>query len=260
MAKLTLKEQCKDLKLAHVPAVYLEISYHDREQYLTDLFAAELEERRAKRIRRLIKKAGFPAHKTLKDFDWKPVTLPASTTVTHLTGLTFMERHENVLALGAVGTGKTHLAIALGIQACMEGRRVYFYRCLDLVNILLEKHRQGRLKRLMSELGKADLIILDELGFVPLLREGAELLFNVVAQAYERQSIIVTSNLQFGQWNTVLGDDRLTAALIDRLVHHAHILAFEGESYRLQRALSALASTQLDEQNGSLQLQQTKCS
>jgi DNA replication protein DnaC len=252
VAKSLLKEQCKALKLAHIPSIYLEITYHDREQYLTDLFAAELEARRANRVRHLIKKAGFPAHKTLEDFDWKPVTLPASTTITDLTELTFIERHENVLALGAVGTGKTHLAIALGIRACMEGRSVRFYRCLDLVNALLESHRQGRLRRLMAELEKVDLIIIDELGFVPLLREGAELLFNVVAQAYERQSIIVTSNLQFGQWNTVLGDNRLTAALIDRLVHHAHILAFEGESYRLQRALSAIAINQSDGQENSV--------
>jgi DNA replication protein DnaC len=252
VAKLSLKEQCKALKLAHIPSIYLEVTYHDREQYLTDLFAAELEERHAKKIRSLIKRAGFPAHKTLEEFDWSPVTLPGSTTITDLAELTFIERRENVLALGAVGTGKTHLAIALGIRACMEGRSVRFYRCLDLVNALLENHRQGRLRRLMTELEKVDLIIIDELGFVPLLREGAELLFNVVAQAYERQSIIVTSNLQFGQWNTVLGDNRLTAALIDRLVHHAHILAFEGESYRLQRALSMIAVNQSDNKEDSI--------
>lgn len=248
MPTASLKEQCKALKLAHIPSIYLEVPYHDREQYLTDLFQAELEARTANRTRHLITKAGFPAHKTLNDFDWKPVTLPASTTITWLTELSFIDRHENVLALGAVGTGKTHLAIALGIRTCMEGKRVRFYRCLDLVNALLDSYRQGLLQRMMADLEKLDLLIIDELGFVPLLREGAELLFNVVAQAYERQSIIVTSNLQFGQWNTVLGDNRLTAALIDRLVHHAHILAFEGESYRLRRALSAIMANKTKEQ------------
>ena len=210
------------------------------------LFAAELEERHTKKIKKLIKRASFPVHKTLEEFDWDAITLPGSTTITDLAELAFIQRCENVLALGAVGTGKTHLAIALGIRACMEKRSVRFYRCLDLVNDLLENHRQGRLRRLMSELEKVDLIIIHELGLVPLLREGAELLFNVVAQAYERQSIIVTSNLQFGEWNTVLGDNRLTAALIDRLVHHSHILAFEGESYRLQRALSTITVNQPD--------------
>lgn len=242
MARQSLQEQCKLLKLGHVPRVYREIPYTDREQYLSDLFCAELEARQAKKVKNLIKKAGFPVHKTLEEFDWQPVTLPESTTITDLTELSFLGRRENVLALGAVGTGKTHLAIALGIRACMEGKTVRFFRCLDLVNTLLENHRQGRLGKLMEQLGKGSLIIIDELGFVPVHKNGAELLFNVVAQAYERQSIIVTSNLQFGQWNTVLGDNRLTAALIDRLVHHAHILAFEGESYRLQQALGAISN------------------
>ena len=164
-----------------------------------------------------------------------------------LTEIGFIQRKENILAVGAVGTGKTHLATALGIKACSQRKSVRFYRCLDLVNVLLEHHRQGRLGSTMTLLGKYDLLIIDELGFVPLHRDGAELLFNVVAQAYERQSIIVTSNLEFGQWNSVLGDNRLTAALIDRLVHHAHILAFEGESYRLRKALSGIAP----DQNGS---------
>lgn len=246
MVPESLPEQCKALKLAHVPSLYLELEYHDREQYLTALFKAELEGRQASKIRRLIQKAGFLAHKTLEDFDWTPVTLPASTTITTLSTLAFLERHENVLALGAVGTSKTHLATALGVKACMAGKAVRFYRCLDLANTLLDSHRQGELGKLMADLEKVDLIIIDELGFMPLHRDGAELLFNVVARAYERQSIIVTSNLQFGQWNTILGDNRLTAALIDRLVHHAHILAFEGKSYRLRRALSVMHAAQPD--------------
>jgi DNA replication protein DnaC len=152
-----------------------------------------------------------------------------------LTELEFINRKENILAVGAVGTGKTHLATALGIKACSQRKSVRFYRCLDLVNILLEHHRQGRLGATMAILGKSDLLIIDELGFVPLHRDGAELLFNVVAQAYEHQSVIVTSNLEFGQWNSVLGDNRLTAAMIDRLVHHAHILAFDGEITALEK-------------------------
>lgn len=233
-----LKQQCKALKLAHVPVAYLDITYVDREQYLTALFQAELEARQANKVKRLIKKAGFPSRKLLQDFCWDPVILPENTTPENLTELGFLERSENLLALGAVGTGKTHLAIALGIRACTEGNTVRFYRCLDLANVLLEKNRQGTLGRFMAQLKTANLIIIDELGFVPLSREGAELLFNVIAQAYEHQSLIVTSNLQFGQWNTVLGDNRQTAALIDRLVHHAHIFAFEGESYRMKTALS----------------------
>ena len=237
MTKPSLKQQCKDLKLAQIPGAYLEIAWENPEQYLTDLFGVELQARQISKVRTLIKKAGFPAHKTLEAFDWGPVSLAGETSG-------FINRIENILAVGAVGTGKTHLATALGIKACSQRKSVRFYRCLDLVNILLEHHRQGRLGTTMAILGKCDLLIIDELGFVPLHRDGAELLFNVVAQAYEHQSVIVTSNLEFGQWNSVLGDNRLTAALIDRLVHHAHILAFDGESYRLRKALSGLTPGQ----------------
>ncbi len=121
VSKETLKGYCKTLKLAHVPRAYLEISYTDREQYLTDLFYAEIAARQAKKVKNLIKKAGFPAFKTLEDFQWQPVILPQTTTTAGLANLDFIDRHENVLALGAVGTGQTHLAIALGIRACMEG-------------------------------------------------------------------------------------------------------------------------------------------
>jgi DNA replication protein DnaC len=228
-----LKERCKALKLAHVPTCYEDIVYKDREQYLTDLLGEELKERQAHKVQQLIKRAGFLAAKTLDEFDWSPVTMQPPTTIKDLTTLAFLARHENILALGAVGTGKTHLATALGLKACLEGKAVRFYRCLDLVNELLAGHREGRLGRLMRAIDKADLLIIDELGFVPLHPDGAQLLFNVVAKCYERKSVIVTSNLQFGEWNRILGDNRLTAALIDRLVHHAHILAFSGESYRL---------------------------
>ncbi|WP_258359872.1 ATP-binding protein [Moorella sulfitireducens] len=161
MVPESLPEQCKALKLAHVPSLYPELEYHDREQYLTALFKAELEARQAGKIRRLIHRAGFLAHKTLEDFDWTPVTLPTSTTVTTLSTLAFLERHENVLALGAIGTGKTLLATALGLKACTAGKVVRFYRCLDLANTLLDSHRQGGLGKLMADLEKVDLIIID---------------------------------------------------------------------------------------------------
>jgi DNA replication protein DnaC len=204
--------------------------------------------RRLKRIDRLIKTAGFVNTKSLENFDWSPVTLPDTTSKIDLVELKFIERCENIIAVGAVGTGKTFLATAFGLRACTKDKLVRFYRCLDLVNTLLESHRQGRLKKMMAQLSKAELLIIDELGFVPLHRDGAELLFNVVAQAYEKQSVIITSNLQFGHWNSVLGDNRLTAAMIDRLVHHAHILAFTGESFRLKQALSGVKNTGIDDQ------------
>ncbi len=246
--QLHLKQQCKALKLAHVPSIYLDIPFNEPEQYLTALFQEELTSRQAKRIDKLIKKAGFPSTKSLEAFDWEMVTLPESSNKTELTELTFIERKENILAVGAVGTGKTFLALALGLKACMKGKTVRFFRCIDLANALLESHRQGRLKKTMDTLSKVDLLVIDEIGFVPLDRHGAELIFNVVAQAYEHQSVMITSNLQFGQWNSVLGDNRLTAAMIDRLVHHAHILAFEGESYRLRQALSGMKENHTKEE------------
>ncbi|MCM3560268.1 ATP-binding protein, partial [Brevibacillus borstelensis] len=144
----------------------------------------------------------------------------------------------NAILLGPVGTGKTHLATAIGVEACKQGKKVRFYRVAELVSILQTKFHAGNLPRFQKELLDTDVLILDELGFVPFHKDGADLLFQLISECYERISIIVTSNLEFSQWNTVFGDNRLTAALIDRLVHHAHIVAFTGESYRLRHALS----------------------
>lgn len=244
LARELLKTYCKELKLGAVPRVYEQIDLQDREEYLTLLLGAEIEARRQNRVKKLLKKAAFVNIKTLEDFDFETVTIPETTSIAALTELAFLKRQENVLMLGAVGTGKTHLATALGVKACMQGRSVRFFRAVDLVNTLLEKHKVGLLARFMRELRKAELLILDEVGFVPFHRDGAELLFNVIADCYERSSVIVTSNLEFGQWTTIFGDARLTAALIDRLVHHAHILAFTGESYRLRRALAGRKQTE----------------
>lgn len=249
MSITLLKEQCKALKLGTLPQVYNRVDYRDKEQFLTDIFTMELNGRQDSRIKAALKTAAFGEAKTLDVFEWKKITLPASSTRENLINLDFIERMEALICIGSVGTGKTHLVTALGIRACMQGKRVRFFRTTDLVNRLLARYTAGTLPRFMKDLEKCDLLILDELGFVPLHRHGAELLFNVVASCYERRSIAITTNLEFGQWNTVLGDNRLTAAMIDRLVHHAHILAFPGDSFRLRHALSqinAVSSSTLD--------------
>ena len=134
--------------------------------------------------------------------------------------------------MGSVGTGKTHLATAIALKACQEGRRVRFFTAAELANILLEKNTKGTLNNYLGTLKKVELVVIDEIGFVPLHKDAAELLFQVI------KSLIITSNLEFSQWNTVFGDNRLTAALVDRLIHHSHIVIFSGESYRLTQSLN----------------------
>jgi DNA replication protein DnaC len=241
--KHELATACKELHLGYVMDAYEEIPFNDRSEFLLGVLQAELRGREISRIRRLMKKARFPQMKTLEDYDFGAVTFPAHCSRELLTDLAFLERRENVMMLGKVGTGKTHLATALGVEACRRGHEVRFFRVHDLVALLQEKYQAGTLSRFQRELQRAELLILDEMGFVPFHKDGAELLFNVVSECYEQRSVIVTSNLEFGQWNTVFGDARLTAALVDRLVHHAHVLAFTGDSYRLRNALSGAKSS-----------------
>jgi len=226
---------CKTLRLGNLGDLYDQVEFNNRKQYLTGVLELAIEQRRARWAERLIKQAAFPVAKTLDTFEFDPVTLPQGLDRTALTELHFIERRENVLCLG---TGKTHLAIALGMKACLQGLKVAFYRAADLTQELLEQHRAGTAGRLMRRIARADLFILDEVGYVPFCRQASQLLFSTVASGYEQQSLIVTSNLEFGRWNEVFGDDRLTAALVDRLVHHAHILAFTGDSYRLRQAMA----------------------
>lgn len=174
MSITLLKEQCKELKLGTLPRIYSRVDYKDKEQFLTDLFGLELKGRRESRIKAKLKAADFGEVKTLDTFEWEDITLPASSTRESLINLDFIERKESLICMGSVGAGKTHLVKALGIRACMEGKNVRFFRTADLVNRLLERHTAGTLLRFTKELEKCDLLILDELGFVPLHRHGAE--------------------------------------------------------------------------------------
>ena len=233
-----LRELCKEFRVGNLQDLTSEVAFNDPDQYLTDLLELALKKRRSRKADRLIKQAGFPVAKTLEDYDFSPVTFPESIDEESLTSLDFIENKENVLMVGSVGTGKTHLATALGIKACMQGKRVSFYRAGELTNKLLEKHEDGEEKKLMKKIEKADLFILDELGYIPFTKKGSQLLFSVITKSYEHQSIIVTSNLEFGRWNEVFGDEHLTAALLDRVIHHGHILSFSGESFRFKEAMA----------------------
>lgn len=204
--------------------------------FLLQLTELELLERERKAAERRLKAARFPTLKTLDEFDFKAQPSVNKPLVTELLRGEYIDRRDNILLLGNPGTGKTHLATALGMEACAQGRRVRFFRVTELITLLLESRDERTLQRLRTALGKLDLLILDELGYVPASKTGAELLFDVIAMAYERTSVIVTSNLPFEQWTEVLGNERLTGAVLDRLTHRCHILEVNGPSYRLQDA------------------------
>jgi DNA replication protein DnaC len=204
--------------------------------FLLQLCELELLNREKRSSERRLKSARFPNLKSPGDFDFAAQPSLNRVLVAELLRCEFVERRESVIFLGHPGTGKTHLATALGIAACQRGKRVRFCRVTELITQLMEAREERTLLRMKSSLAKFDLLILDELGYVPASKLGAELLFEVISSAYERQSLIVTTNLPFEQWTEVLGSERLTGAVLDRLTHRCHILESTGESYRLQDA------------------------
>src|SRR6201998_2084775 len=181
-----------------------------------------------------IKAARFPARKTLEEFDFTFQRSVRKTVVEHLGQLDFLHAKENVILLRPPGTGKTHLAIALGIRACLAGQRVIFKTATEWVALLAEQQRQGRLDDELKRLERYPLLICDEVGYIPFDPQAANLMFMLVSRRYERASLIVTSNKPFGAWGEIFGDEITAAAMVDRLVHHAEILALKGDSYRLK--------------------------
>ncbi len=204
--------------------------------FLLQLCEMELLDRERRAAERRLKAARFPSHKTLENFDFTAQPSINKTLVSELMRCVYIDQRENVLLVGNAGTGKTHLATALAIEACGRGRRVRFFRITELVTQMIEARDQRDLGRLRKQLARLDLLVLDELGYVPASKLGAELLFDVISTAYERASLIITTNLPFEQWTEVLGSERLTGAALDRLTHRCHILECNGESYRLKDA------------------------
>jgi DNA replication protein DnaC len=207
------------------------------EEYLLALLEHELDQRDVNRRKRRVQEARFPVVRTLDEFDFQAIPSLNRTQVLELARGEYITRRENVALIGAIGTGKTHIAIALGLAACEQGHRVRFYTAAGLINGLLEAQEAHRLSKLETWLMKQDLILLDEVGFVPFSQRGAQVLFTFISQKYLRGSLIVTSNLAFAEWTEVFGDPRLTSALLDRLTHRCHILEFVGESYRFRQSL-----------------------
>ena len=218
--------QCAAENKGHVP-------------YLSRLIELELIDRERRMVERRIKAAKFPASKSLDSFDFKAIPALNKTQVLELARCGWVERRENVIALGPSGTGKTHIALGLGLAACQRGLPVRFITAAALVHELIEARDERRLLRLQKQMLAPKLLIIDELGFVPLSKTGAELLFELVSQRYERSSTLITSNLPFEEWTETFGSERLTGALLDRLTHHVSILEMNAESYRLGQSRKA---------------------
>jgi DNA replication protein DnaC len=208
----------------------------DHIDFLFRMVERELLEREQRAAQRRIKAAGFPVLKTLDTFDFKAQPSLNRSLVLDLMRGEYLDDKENILFMGSPGTGKTHLATALGHSACAQGKRVRFISVTGLVTQLLEAREDRQLERLLRRLERHHLLVLDEFGYVPFSKAGAELLFEVISRAYERQSIILTTNLPFENWTEILGNERLTGALLDRITHRVHIIEANGESYRLKDA------------------------
>jgi DNA replication protein DnaC len=238
-ASLLLKHYLKKLKLPTILREYSAIAAacskdkHDYAGFLLRLVERESLDREKRAAERRVKNAHFPVIKTLDTFNFKAQPSINEKWVRELMVGEYIDRKENILLVGNSGTGKTHLASALGFAGCMQGRKVRFFAVNTLVTHLMEMTEQRQLERTVKQLEKQDLLILDELGYVPFSKTGAELLFEVMSRSYERLSLIVTTNLPFESWLDIFGCERLTGALLDRLTHRVHILEVNGPSYRL---------------------------
>lgn len=212
-------------------------------EFLAELVHHEIIDRHDRRVRRRIKEARFPSLKTLDTFEFERQPDIERDRILELARGDFVERRENVVLLGEIGTGKTHLASAIAFACCQRGYRVRFMTAADLTTLLVESKSVDRLSRKLDQLARFDVVVIDELGYVPFDRAGADLLFTFITRVYEQRSLIVTTNLPFARWNEVFQDATAAAAVIDRIVHHATILTTSGKSYRLQAAEDAQAVT-----------------
>lgn len=242
--KMLLDSCLKKLKMPQAARVYESIAREaadnnlEYEDYLLGVLEQEIHQRETNRIQRGIRQAAFPVIKTLENFDFKVIPSLNKPRVLKLMQGDYLQKKENIILVGSSGVGKTHIAIALGFEACRQGLRVKFYTAAGLINELLAAQQEYRLSRIEKQWLIPHLVILDELGYIPFSKMGAELLFQFCSTRYERGSLIITSNLEFPKWTEVLGDEQMTAALLNRITHKAHIFNINGESFRFKQALA----------------------
>ena len=238
-SNVLLEAYCKELRLPTILREYSEVArqcaQNNREYagFLQDTLEMEVQSRSEKAIKRRIKEAGFPAEKELATFDFPAIPQVNKKKILDLATCEYIARKECIVFVGPPGVGKTHLTIALGREACKRGLRVKYHTATGLATEYAEARDERNVLKLERTIERRDLIILDELGYIPLGQNGAENLFGFFSKCYERTSVIVTTNLPFSQWPQVFGDERLTGALLDRLTHRVHVVEMTGDSYRL---------------------------
>ncbi len=236
--KTEIAQCCKKLRLGrNIADISDQVKAENHQEYLLKILRREVAYREKARKARLLKQAGFYSIKTFDEYYFDEIRMPCGLDIDELKDVSFVDEQKNLILYGNVGTGKTHMAIAAGVAACNKGKVVRFFRTAALVNQLNEAQKQGDLAKFLKQLLRADLIICDEWGYVPLDRDGSKLLFQVISECYEQRSVIVTTNLEFSKWVNIFYDEQMTAAMIDRLVHHSYLLLFEGQSYRIRDSL-----------------------
>ena len=228
---------CKELRLSrNIAEISEKLQAESHQEFLFKLLKSELEHRESTRRDKLLKNAGFYYKKPFEGFRFDEVTLPSGVTPEYLKNCEFLNTKTNLVMYGNVGTGKTYLSIALGIEACKKGIETRFYRTAALVNRLSEAKKNGTLSSFMKQISKAELVICDEWGYVPLDRIGAQLLFEVISECYERKTLIINTNSEFSRWVNVFYDEQMTGAILDRVLHHCHLLMFPGPSNRIRES------------------------